>query len=110
MGGGGLLDVGDVDGLVLLALFLPHEALLAHDHLEGGLEVVLDSSPDDGADPEAGVLGLLLEDAGVDGGVVVEDVLLLYQLYSSTAAVQVGVLLLLGLLHDDSGGTAGGVQ
>ena len=80
MGDGGLLDVGDVDGLVLLALDLPHEALLAHDHLEGGLEVVLDSSPDDGADPEAGVLGLQLGDAGVDGGVVVEDVLLLYQL------------------------------
>ena len=79
MGDGGLLDVGDVDGLVHLSLDLPHEALLAHDHLEGGLEVVLDSSPDDGADPEAGVLGLLLGDAGADG-VVVEDVLLLYQL------------------------------
>ena len=52
--------------------------------------------PDDGADPEAGVLGLQLGDAGVDGGGVV--------------AVQVGVLLLLGLLHDDTGGTAGGVQ
>ena len=32
--------------------------------------------PDDGADPEAGVLGLQLGDAGVDGGGVVEDVLL----------------------------------
>ena len=123
----GLLDVGDVDGLVHLALDLPHEALLAHDHLEGGLEVVLDSrgdvlhviqtlvppvhlkrplmvhnhnvvvvlelvifklypdmvgeslGPDDGADPEAGVLGLQLGDAGVDGGGVVEDVLLVWQ-------------------------------
>ena len=123
----GLLDVGDVDGLVHFALDLPHEALLAHDHLEGGLEVVLDSSgdvlhviqtlvppvhlkrplmvhnhnvvvvlelgifklypdmvgeslgPDDGADPEAGVLGLQLGDAGVDGGGVVEDVLLVLQ-------------------------------
>ena len=144
VGDSGLLDVGDVDRLVHLALDLPHEALLAHDHLEGGLEVDLDSrgdvlhviqtlvppvhlkrplmvhnhnvvvvlelgifklypdmvgeslGPDDGADPEAGVLGLQLGDAGVDGGGVV--------------AVQVGVLLLLGLLHDDTGGTAGGVQ
>ena len=44
MGDGGLLDVGDVDGLVHLALDLLHEALLAHDHLEGGLEVGLDGS------------------------------------------------------------------
>ena len=63
MGDGGLLDVGDVDGLVHLALDLPHEALLAHDHLEGGLEVVLDSRGD----------------VGVDGGGVVEDVLLVWQ-------------------------------
>ena len=35
--------------------------------------------PDDGADPEAGVLGLQLGDAGVDGGGVVEDVLLVWQ-------------------------------
>ena len=34
--------------------------------------------PDDGADPEAGVLGLQLGDAGVDGGGVVEDVLLVW--------------------------------
>ena len=32
------------------------------------------------------------------------------QMESIMMAVQVGVLLLLGLLHDNSGGTAGGVQ
>ena len=63
----------------------------------------IQSSPDDGADPEAGVLGLQLEDGGVDGGVVVEDVLLLYQLL----LLLLSHLLLLLLLHDDSGGTAG---
>ena len=67
----------------------------------------IQSSPDDGADPEAGVLGLQLEDGGVDGGVVVEDVLLLYQLLLLLLSHLLLLLLLLLLLHDDSGGTAG---
>ena len=46
VGDGGLLDVGDVDGLVHLALDLLHEALLSHDHLEGRLEVGLDGCGD----------------------------------------------------------------
>jgi hypothetical protein len=35
---------------------------------------------------------------------------LVAQMESIMMAVPVGVLLLLGLLHDDTGGTAGGVQ
>ena len=51
-----------------LALFLGHLG-----HGEG------EQVGDGGADPEAGVLGLQLGDAGVDGGGVVEDVLLVWQ-------------------------------
>ena len=75
-------------------------------------EVVLDSSPDDGADPEAGVLGLQLGDAGVDGGGVVEDILLasgprLHLNQGDLIEEKQGVLILPGWLQPRQGRPTG---